>query len=147
MAIWSVLALMAAGSAQSQIGTGPEAGPPLVYNAEIDLSKAHSQSWALAQDAAGRLYVGNGEGLLAFDGAQWIYDAVDLERSGARGTTVRALAYGPEDRLFIGLIDAFGYVDQRESSAYVPLSDALPDSLRAFGDIWSMAVLPGAAYC
>ena len=138
--------LAAARGAAAQIGSGAEAAPPLIFNAEMDMKQAHSQNWALAQDHRGVLYVGNGNGLLAFDGARWRYDAADLAPSGRRETTVRALARSPSGRLYLGLVGAFGYVDPGHSNRFVSLSSALPDSLRDFGDVWSAAVLPGAVY-
>ena len=133
-------------AARAQIGGGPEAAPPLVYNAEIDLEKAHSQNWALAQDPQGVVYVGNGDGLISFDGARWDYGVVPLDSAGAREKTLRALARGPSGRLYIGLVDAFGYVDPARSNAFVSLSSALPESARGFGAVWSAAALLGAAY-
>ena len=146
--MWAVLiaAVLLAASPQAQVGAGPEAAPPLVYNAEIDLEKAHSQSWALARGPQGVVYVGNGDGLISFDGARWNYGVVSLDSAGAREKTLRALARGPSGRLYLGLVHAFGYVDPARSSSFVSLSSALPDSLREFGAVWSVAALLGAAY-
>ncbi|MDE6166074.1 MAG: hypothetical protein K2F58_03160, partial [Muribaculaceae bacterium] len=45
------------------------------------------QNWAVAQDSVGRLYVGNRDGMIMFDGERWAkYPLPNL-------TTVRSLQY------------------------------------------------------
>ena len=139
-----ISALLASG-AQAQIGTGPEAAPPLVYNPEFDLDRAHSQSWSLAQDERGLLFVGNGNGLLSFDGARWSYGVVPLDSSGTRERIARTIAYA-DGRLYMGLVDAFGYADLDSGTTYRSLSDYVPDSARPIGSVWSSGALSDAVY-
>ena len=48
-----------------------QVGLPLVQNYDQDDFNAHVHNWAVKQGRDGRIYVGNGNGLLSWDGEQW----------------------------------------------------------------------------
>ncbi|NBC01444.1 MAG: hypothetical protein GVY15_11380 [Bacteroidetes bacterium] len=104
--------------------------------------RGHAQNWAIAQDRTGLLYVGNGTGILQYDGVSW--RAIPVPGTGA----VRSLAAGPEGRIYAGTEGDFGYLapDSTGSMAYVSLLDALPPDAPDFGFVWRIVATPEAVY-
>ena len=125
-------------------GTGlTERGIPFFYrHYQPDDYKAHPQNWAAVQDDRGLLYVANYDGLLVFDGVSWHLYALP------RGLYPRALAVASESQVHVGSSGEFGYFQPNAYGRlqYTSLSDALPDSLRDFGDVWTVQVLPSGVY-
>lgn len=96
---------------------------------------AGAQNWDIRQDAQGRVYFANNEGLLSFDGIYWkLYPL-------ANKTIVRSLEFGKDNRIYIGAQDEIGYFvpDKTGKLEYTSLKDLLPQSERTFADIWDMA--------
>ncbi|BDU74041.1 sensor histidine kinase [Mesoterricola silvestris] len=84
------LALGVPGAAQPR-----EAGTPFLRSfSPTEAGGSHPQNWAFAQGPGGLLYVGNGLGVLEYDGVKW--------RLLEAGGPVRALAWGPDGKLYVG---------------------------------------------
>lgn len=120
-----------------------ERGFPLIQTYVPSLAEADTQNLDLATDAQGLLYVGNGSGVLVYDGAWWRLLPVGKAKS------VFALAAGAAGRVGVGGIDEIGYLAPDELGAlrYVSLTGQIPPEERQFGQV--MNVLPsgpGFAY-
>ncbi len=88
-------------------------------------------SWTTVQDDRGILYFGCDE-VVTFDGERW-------SRYPVPGTyAVRALAFGPQGRLWVGAVNEIGYFDRTDQglSAYHSLVANLPVGKRAVNDVW-----------
>ncbi len=48
-----------------------QTGKPFIHNYTSKEYKAHVQNWSIAQDSRGVMYIGNGDGILEFDGTSW----------------------------------------------------------------------------
>ena len=71
-------------------------GLPPVTNFSKSVYHAGTQNWDVAQDAQGRLYFANNEGLLRYDGAHWQRHAL------LNGTCVRSVAIAPDGKIYVG---------------------------------------------
>ncbi|HEX5755045.1 MAG TPA: histidine kinase dimerization/phospho-acceptor domain-containing protein, partial [Arenimonas sp.] len=119
-----------------------ETGAPLLETFTVRDYAAHAQNWAIAQDPRGLIYVGNGDGVLEFDGQQWRLIPV------ANRTMARSLAIDGEGRVYVGAVGEIGVLQADASGAlhYVSLLDRLPEDARAFGDVWRSFVLDDGVY-
>lgn len=102
------------------------------------------QNWAFAQDSIGRVYIGNRDGMLSFDGERWRKFPL------ANGTTVRALLYvAPEDRIYASGTDEFGYFESEPETGilrYKSLRRTVPSNAPSFTEIWHIHRLGGKLY-
>ncbi|BFI96726.1 MAG: hypothetical protein RSP_22360 [Rhodanobacter sp.] len=131
------LAAPAATASVSTATSAPtnDAGLPFIRNFSPSDYGAAAQNWALAQDREGVIYVGNVEGyVLSFDGAHWQRIPVPNH------ATVRSLALGPDDRIYVGTVGDLGYLkpDGSGQLSFVSLRNALPPGERDFADVWSV---------
>lgn len=76
---------------------------PRIRNFSPEAYRGQNQNWALAETPKGWIYVGNNGGLLECDGARW--QAFPLPEN----QTVRAVAAGPDGRVYCGGFAEFGY--------------------------------------
>lgn len=100
---------------------------------QIDHNDVESgfQDLAIAQDSLRRIYVGNQEGLLRFDGEQW--QGFYLPNQSA----IRAV-YCKRDTVFVGGFDEFGYflpLYPGGPVVYTSLSDGLKSSINNITEI------------
>lgn len=96
---------------------------------------AGAQNWDIRQDAQGRIYFANNEGLLTFDGIYWkLYPLPNK-------TIVRSIAFGKDNRVYIGAQDEIGYFspDKTGKLLYTSLRELIPEADREFADIWDLA--------
>ena len=93
---------------------------------------AHSQNWALLEDETGLMYIGNGNGLLEFDGVEWKL----IEVTG--GQVALSLALDADNRIFVGSVDDFGEIvaDSLGNSVFKSMLPEVPDEHRGFEDVW-----------
>jgi diguanylate cyclase (GGDEF)-like protein len=101
-------------------------------------------NYAVAVDDRSRVYIGNEDGVLIYDGQDWHLVPV------SNGAFVRSLAYDGRSRVYVGGFDAFGYVEQRADGTFVytELSARYADALagKPFADIWHLAVTPEGVF-
>jgi diguanylate cyclase (GGDEF)-like protein len=130
------LALLAGVAAAAD---APLLGAPPVATFKPDLD-FYPQQFAIAQDAAGRVYFGGGDGTLLFDGARWT-----LLGGGAPGS-VRTLAWDGGARVYVGGFGRFGWFAEDATGAvrYHDLTDKALAAMggERFADIWEMFVVP-----
>lgn len=98
-----------------------------------------SQNWAVEQDNSGRIFIGNREGLLKFDGKRWEFFRLP------NYTTVRSVSKDIHgNRLYVGGTGEFGYFEATKDNPslhYISLIDKLPDGKRNFSEIWNIHLL------
>jgi diguanylate cyclase (GGDEF)-like protein len=118
------------------VWSGTIQGTPLLRRYLADDYKVTPQHWAIATDGDGRLFVGNGEGVLRYDGDQW--DLINLP-----GRQIgRALASGKDGKIYVGSYDTFGWL--RPGSDGVPVYQelltvvGLKGHARDVGNVWQV---------
>ena len=110
-----------------------EAGRSLLTNFLPSDYNAESQNWAIVEDDRGIIYVGNGSGILEYDGVNWKQISLPnriMARSLARDTT---------DRIWVGGNNELGYLtsDELGSTVFVSLREKIPAPYRDFLDVWT----------
>lgn len=102
------------------------------------------QNWAVVQDADGRIYVGNRDGMLAFDGERWSKHVLP------NFSSVRALLYDePSGRIYASGTEEFGYFCAAPGSGiltYTSLLPTLPADHPTFTEIWRIMKLGDIFY-
>jgi len=102
-------------------------------------------NFAVTQSADSRVYVGNSEGVLMFDGARW--SLVTLPNNDL----VRSLAADDQGRVYVGGYDSFGYLERDATGAdqfhdLVPAFASVLGKDERFADIWDLYVLPEGVF-
>ena len=109
-------------------------GLPIFRNFQPEEYNAHPQNWAAVQDPRGILYVGNGDGVLEYDGRTWTLIPV------SNSTMVRSLAVSADGRIWVGASGDFGFLspDRLGKTVFTSLLDRLPSEQRDFSDVWKV---------
>lgn len=104
--------------------------------------RAHAQNWAVVQDASGLIYVGNGTGLLEYDGVSW--RSLDMPGNSA----VRSLALAEDGTVFAGGHGTFGYLapDSSGLAQYVSLSDGVVSEVGDVTEVWKIVPTPEGVF-
>jgi signal transduction histidine kinase/DNA-binding response OmpR family regulator len=118
-----------------------ETGLPLAQPFPITDYEGHNQAWAMTQDRAGVLYVGNRDCVLVYDGMRW-------SRIETGGLFIQSVGIDADDRVWIGGVNELGYLesDGRGGRSFVSLRPHLPEAAQAFGATGYIAVLPHGVY-
>ena len=103
---------------------------PIIQNWSAQQNHASKQNWSVTQTDDGVIVIGNGKGLLEFDGHSWML------RDIANGNCIRSVMVDG-DRIYVGAYRQFGYWD-RTAQVYVPLSEQLEDSRIGDDDVWNI---------
>ncbi|MEO6102242.1 MAG: diguanylate cyclase [Pseudoxanthomonas sp.] len=124
--------------------SGTIQGTPLLRRYLAEDYKATPQHWAIATDGDGRLFVGNSEGVLRYDGDQW--DLINLP-----GRQIgRAVATGTDGNLYVGSFDTFGWLRPGPDGlpAYEELLTAvgLTGHDRDVGNVWQVVPTDEGVY-
>ena len=92
----------------------------------------HTQSWAVTEDDNGLIYIGNGNGLLEYDGVEWKM----IEVAGVQ--VALSLALGENGKLYVGSVNDFGVIeaDSLGRSVFSSMVPEVPDELADFEDVW-----------
>ncbi len=101
-----------------------EFGIPSIQNYEPSDYGGHSQVWDIAQDPSGRMFFGNGNGVMIYDGKNW-----NIVPSSSRGM-VRRLGVDEKGRGFCAGAGDFGFLERDELGGFVfrSLTDQLDES-------------------
>lgn len=95
-----------------------------------------TQNWCAVSDSLGRVYFGNNDGMLSFDGLRWRLHRLP------NSTAVRSLCYdAPEGRIFAGASGEFGYFASDSITGalrYHSLIPTLAEGDRDFSEIWNI---------
>ena len=95
---------------------------------------AGTQNWKIRQDAQGRMYFANNEGLLIFDGINWqLYPLPNK-------TIVRSIEFGNDKKIYVGGQDELGYFtpDKNGVLTFISIKQLLPKTELNFSDIWDI---------
>ncbi len=117
-------------------------GLPEIINYRKQTYAAGTQNWDIKQDANGRIYFGNNEGLLSFDGTFWYLYPLPNH------TIVRAIEIGKDGRIYIGGQNELGYYapDKTGRLQYHSLLGLIPEKDRSFDDVWNICQVGGAVF-
>ena len=109
-------------------------GTPPIWNYSRKTYKAGTQNWDATQDNNKIIYWANNDGLLSFDGTQWLTYPVDNH------TIVRSIAFDGKDRIYAGAQSEMGYFspDDRGRLVFTSLVRLLPEEHRNFEDVWDI---------
>lgn len=95
---------------------------------------AGTQNWKIKQDAQGRVYFANNEGVLVFDGVTWqLYPLPNK-------TIVWSIEFGRDKKLYTGGQDEIGYFspDKNGKLTFTSLKNLLPKTEQKFADVWDI---------
>ncbi len=100
----------------------PDNGTPLMQQYSKKEYQAHARNFSIIEGKDGRVYLGNSNGLLVYDGIAWQMIAENL-------IAVQMDAHSPE-RMYVAAYDDLGYLEATDSGSFVfeSLADKLPDS-------------------
>jgi len=114
-----------------------EAGLPYIQNFTPDDYHFGPQNWSSIEGNDGLIYVGNGNGLMEFDGNTW--KTILLPNKGK----VNALAKSKKGIIYVSGYGEFGYLkkDLKGNTQYHSLSKKLNKEYSKFGNIWSIVAI------
>ena len=119
-------------------------GTPLLRRYLPEDYNATPQHWAIATDREGRLYVGNGEGVLRYDGEKWGLISLPGKVIG------RDVVTGLDGRIYVGSYDTFGWLQTSPDGemVYQELLTAagLKGRERNLGNVWQIMVTEEGVY-
>lgn len=105
-------------------------GIPGVHNFRRSDYKGGTQNWAVAQAPNGMIYFGNNEGLVEYDGEQWmVYKDM--------GQVVRSVLTDGK-RIYVGTYNKFGFyeADKQGILRYHSLLPLIKNRINDFDEIW-----------
>lgn len=107
---------------------------PDIVNYSKQVIRAGAQNRAIRQDRKGILYFANSEGVVTFDGISWKVFPLPNR------SIVRSLQFSPDDKLYVGGQDEFGYFSPEPNGQliYHSLKHLIPANERAFTDVWEI---------
>jgi len=117
-------------------------GVPPIWNYSRKVYKAGTQNWDVAQDQSGQIYFANNDGLLRYDGTNWISYPV------ANHTIIRSVAIDTDQHIYVGAQSEVGYFSPGEDGTliYTSLIGLLPPDHRAFEDVWDIVFYEGHVF-
>ncbi|QIU93595.1 hypothetical protein [Bacteroides faecium] len=91
-------------------------------------------NWDIEQDSKGIIYIANRYGLVCYDGKTWQTYTTNENR------TIRSLHIAPDDRIYIGSYEEFGYFERNEYGklVYSSISSLFRHKELKNKDIWSI---------
>jgi ligand-binding sensor domain-containing protein len=110
-------------------------GLPQIINFNNNTFQGGAQTWDIKQDAAGKMYFANNEGLLTYDGSYWkIYPLLNK-------TILRSIAID-KDRIYAGGQDEIGFFapDDQGILQYTSLKKLIPRQYSTFTDVWEIEI-------
>ncbi len=115
-----------------------------VRNFSREMYSGGPQNWSIVQDSIGRVYVGNRDGMLRFDGQRWqIFYLKNY-------TTVRSIMYDKRtQRVYASGYEEFGYFSPDSISGnlvYTSLIDKFVDKRPTFSEVWNIFQHDGKVY-
>jgi len=111
-----------------------ETPPILKFSPKI--YQAENQNWAVTQDVDKFIYVANNEGLLQYNGVDWVLYP-------SPNNTIMRSVVAVEKRIYSGAYMEFGYWDANETGAlvYTSLSEKIKDELIEDENFWNIKTL------
>ncbi len=117
-------------------------GFPEIINYSKKQYNAGVQNWNIVQDKDGIIYIANNEGLLTFDGRNWLLYPLPNK------TIVRSVAIGDDGRIYVGGQDELGYFSPNANGrlVFTSLKGLFPSQSKSFGDVWNIVNYNKAIY-
>ena len=109
-------------------------GLPEIINYSKLAYGAGAQNRQIRQDRNGIIYFANNDGVVSFDGKSWkIYPLPNK-------SIVRSIEFGPDNRLYVGGQDEFGYFlpDKKGQLNFYSLKHLIPKADNSFTDVWTI---------
>jgi len=112
-------------------------GLPDVINYPKQAYTAGLQNWDIKQDKNGIIYVANNEGMLTYDGRNWVLHPLPNK------TIVHAVEIGINNKIYVGGQDELGYFSPAANGRlqYHSLTQFIPAKDRSFGDVWDIVAI------
>jgi diguanylate cyclase (GGDEF)-like protein len=119
-------------------------GTPLLRRYLPEDYNATPQHWAIATDRDGRLFVGNAEGVLRYDGEQWNLIQLPGKQVG------RELVTGRDGHIYVGSYDTFGWLRENADGEIVYdellTTAGLKGTARNIGNVWQVVAADDGVY-
>jgi diguanylate cyclase (GGDEF)-like protein len=119
-------------------------GMPLLRRFSAEDYNATPSHWSLATDKDGRLFVGNAEGVLRYDGETWTMIELPGNQLG------RDVVEGADGHIYVGSYDTFGELrtSDKGETVYHPLLDeaGLKGKDRNVGSVWQILATAEGVY-
>ncbi len=111
-------------------------GVPNIKNHPKEEYKAGNQNWAIEQDALGVMYFANNNGVLIYDGTNWVTIPVP------NNSVVRSLKFNGENKMLVGAFNEIGVIERDSLGEYRYTSWVykIPQEERQFADIWKIHI-------
>lgn len=117
-----------------------ELGIPFIKNYSPKEYKGFPQIFGLAQDTSGIMYF-TGNGVTEYDGNTW-------RKIPPLGQVTWSIVLGPDNRIYIGGTDDFGYLeaDSLGQQQFISLKSLIPKEDQGFGQLRQAAVVGDEVY-
>ncbi|MGI9549956.1 MAG: Two component regulator three Y domain-containing protein [Aurantibacter sp.] len=111
---------------------------PPIQNYRLFDYKASSKNWGLTVSEDGELFVANNQGLLHFNGEEWVLNKLP------NNTTIRSVAY-IDDRIYTGSYEEFGYWEKTSvgSLQYTSLTHLIQNHEFTSEEFWQIVHYQG----
>ena len=111
-------------------------GVPLVQNYNKQTYLGGTKNWGFVQDTLGVIYTSNNEGLLQFNGQDWVLYPLPNK------TIVRGIAIDKAQRIYVGGQDEIGYFSPNQQGVltFYSLKESIPPEHRHFEDVWQIVL-------
>ncbi|MGZ5189946.1 MAG: hypothetical protein ACXWCZ_02940, partial [Flavisolibacter sp.] len=116
-------------------------GLPQIINFNNSHFQGGTQTWDIRQDAAGRMYFANNEGLLTYDGSSWkLYHQPNK-------SILRSIALD-KNRIYAGGQDELGFFSPNTQGIiqYTSLKNLIPKQYSNFTDVWEIEVFKHSVF-
>ncbi|MDF1572876.1 MAG: triple tyrosine motif-containing protein [Bacteroidales bacterium] len=122
--------------------TAQPVGTPLVLNFDMHQYRAENQNWSVETREDGLVFFGNNSGLLYTDGLHWKLKALP------GSITVRSVAVTPDQRIYAGGFQEFGYfkADETGELTYFSLSNLFDNQQLHNDEFWRILPLDNKVY-
>lgn len=109
-------------------------GVPEIRNIGRDDYGGGTQNWDITADDKGNIYVANNNGVMRFDGEDWVIIPVE------NNSVVRSVEYGDDRKVYVGAYNEIGVLDnsERRGLSYRSLNHLIPEDARDFDDVWNI---------
>ncbi|MEO6721267.1 MAG: triple tyrosine motif-containing protein [Ferruginibacter sp.] len=116
-------------------------GLPQIINFNNDIFQGGTQTWDMRQDAEGRMYFANNEGLITYDGSYWKTYPQPNE------SMLRSIALD-QNRIYAGGQDELGFYapDEHGILQYTSLKKLIPKQYNTFTDVWETEAFKGSVF-
>ncbi|WP_375560800.1 SpoIIE family protein phosphatase [Bernardetia sp. OM2101] len=108
-----------------------QVGKPFIHNYTSKEYKAHVQNWSLTQDNRGVIYIGNGDGILEFDGNSWQIIPITKNKGTGFSMFYSDFSNKNQQKVYVGATNEFGYLHPTtqgylEYTSLTELLDSIP---------------------